>query len=254
MCWDGTRGVAPCFGVAIFSRISQAFSEESSSWELPTVLSLADSYFHNSSFLWGDMKHGSRWTYSELPATVKIPGFQWATLFAKWYGQEDYRAAHLLKTRQEHNRGSPSAVRSAPRTVTRPLPRYPRVSSTGLSSLSLHPSQLGRCWHSATAQDRFSTLPPTCVPWLDPHLAGFSFGVEISDWYQRESVSPTSDTKDLGATDVFWTGERMGSVCSCINSLPINISLNLPIPVYPLNATSRPSHSLVSLSGFSVCP
>lgn len=41
MCWDGTRGAAPCFGVAIFSRISQAFSGESPSWVLPTVLSLA---------------------------------------------------------------------------------------------------------------------------------------------------------------------------------------------------------------------
>lgn len=159
MCWDGTRGVAPCFGVAIFSRISQAFSEESSAWELPTVLSLADSYFHNSSFLWGDMKHGSRWTYSELPATVKIPGFQWATLFAKWYGQEDYRAAHLLKTRQEHNRGSLSMLYSAPRTVAWPLPHCPQVSSTGLSSLSLHPSQL--TFHHSPRQV-FHTAPHVC--------------------------------------------------------------------------------------------
>lgn len=69
---------------AEFHWISLTCSEESSSWELPTALSLADSYFHNSSFLWGNRKPGSRWRYSELPATVKIPGFQRVTPFVKW--------------------------------------------------------------------------------------------------------------------------------------------------------------------------
>ena len=73
MCWDATSRVAPCFGVA------QPFSEEWPSRELPTVLSLADSYFSNSSFPQGNRKGSPGWRYSELSAMVKMSGFQWAT-------------------------------------------------------------------------------------------------------------------------------------------------------------------------------
>lgn len=75
MCQDGISVVAPCFGVA------WSFSEVRSFAELPTVLSWADSYFSNSSFLQGNRKGSPEpgWRCSELPVTVKISGFQWAT-------------------------------------------------------------------------------------------------------------------------------------------------------------------------------
>lgn len=45
----------------------------------PTGLSLAHSYFSNSSFLQGNRKGSPGWRYSELSATVQIPGLQRAT-------------------------------------------------------------------------------------------------------------------------------------------------------------------------------
>lgn len=124
------------------------------------------------------------------------------------YRQEDYKAAHLFEMRQEANRGSPGAARSAPRTAARPLPPCPRVSGTHSPSLSSSLSSLpaaqpaGWLTHRHSPGQAFHTAP-THVPWLDSHVASFGFVVEISVWYLRESVSPTNDSKDLGVTDVF---------------------------------------------------
>lgn len=111
MCWDGTSRVALCFGVA------QPFSEEWSSWELPTVLSLVDSYFSNSSFLQGNRK-GSPVGKAFCPG--ENFGFHWAMrpsyLRNDTERQKDYRAANLFKTKQEPNRKPvvPARRRSPP--------------------------------------------------------------------------------------------------------------------------------------------
>lgn len=205
MCWDGTRGDSLCFGVAIFSRISQAFSEESSSWELPTVLSLADSYFRNSSFLWGNRKRGSRWRYSELPATVKMPGFQWATPFAKWHrdviGRKITEQPIFLRRGRKPTEAAPARcglsrpAHACPALthLPSPLPSPPSLPAAQPAGWLTHRHSPGQAFHTA----------PTHVPWLDSHVASFGFVVEISVWYLRESVSPTNDSKDLGVTDVF---------------------------------------------------
>lgn len=72
------------------------------------------------------------------------------------YRQEDYRAAHLFETRQEANRGSPGAARSAPRTAARPLPPCPRVSGTRSPSLSSSLSSLPPC----RTAGRMADTPP----------------------------------------------------------------------------------------------
>lgn len=103
MCWDDKRRVAPCFGV------TQPFSEELSFGELPTALSLGDSYFSNSSFLQGNRKSSCGWRYSELSAMEKISGFRPATKPHYLRNdterlQTDHRPGDPFKTKQEGNR------------------------------------------------------------------------------------------------------------------------------------------------------
>lgn len=129
----------------------------------PTGLSLAHSYFSNSSFLQGNRKGSPGWRYSELSATVQIPGLQRATRprdlrnDPEITGRKPIERPTLLRPSgkptappppaptpthpREHTPPpflpsppplaeprAPPRWRSAPRTAPRPLPPRPRVS------------------------------------------------------------------------------------------------------------------------------
>lgn len=130
MCWDGTRGAAPLLRCSHFQQNFTGIFRRITFLSTPHCAQ-PSSYFPNSSFLWGKRKRGSRLKYSELPATVKIPGFQRATPFVKWH--RDVRGRKIIEQtvllsearsqeRQEAKRGSPGAPHSAPRTAAPLLP------------------------------------------------------------------------------------------------------------------------------------